>query len=331
MSCYHPLVGIPTGKLTENGKTDYKIIKSANLSRTGDFIEDLMRDYPDHIIVPCGRCIGCRLDYSRSWADRMMLELETSKSAVFATLTYDNDHIPCVEDDTGYKYAFTLCKKDCQDWMKRLRRHFKKKTVRFYLAGEYGSSTARPHYHAILFGLSLDDFPDKKVHGRSELGDLYYVDKGFTDIWSNGFCLLSDVSWKTCAYVARYVTKKIGAWYDFDFEFTGVEREFALMSRKPGLGRQYLKEHPDALDFTSINLSTPEGGRKIRIPKYYLRQLQLTDPERYDKLMSERKELATDAMLLKLQTSGLEYLEYLSGEEVAKMEQIKGLHRHTVK
>ena len=86
MSCYHPLVGIWKGDYTENGKKKYEI--QGNLDP---------RDCPsvyDKIVIPCGHCIGCRLDYSRSWADRMMLELETAGCGIFATMTYDNEHLP---------------------------------------------------------------------------------------------------------------------------------------------------------------------------------------------------------------------------------------------
>lgn len=86
MSCYHPLVGIFDGDYTDNGKKKFKIEGALNPY-------EVQFMHPGSTLIPCGRCIGCRLDYSRSWADRMMLELETEKKAIFVTLTYDNDHI----------------------------------------------------------------------------------------------------------------------------------------------------------------------------------------------------------------------------------------------
>lgn len=102
MSCYHPLIGIPQPSGT------YKIVSS----KDSEFFDWTRKQNPDSILIPCGRCLGCRLDYSRSWADRMMLELETSGSAVFLTLTYDQDHVPvamCDDDDLPLYY--TLWKK----------------------------------------------------------------------------------------------------------------------------------------------------------------------------------------------------------------------------
>lgn len=73
MPCYHPKIGIWTGELTERGKKKIRII---SLDKK-DTIKDLKKT--DSFLIPCGHCIGCRLEYSRKWADRMMLELETAK------------------------------------------------------------------------------------------------------------------------------------------------------------------------------------------------------------------------------------------------------------
>lgn len=318
MSCYHPLVGIWKGEYTANGKKKYQI--EGNLNPM-----DCPSTY-DHIVVPCGHCIGCRLDYSRSWADRMMLELEIAGKGLFVTLTYDNDHIPVSEWSNDLEpLNYTLDKRDCQLWMKRLRREYSDVKIRFYLAGEYGENTGRPHYHCILFGIGLDDVGDLVPHGRNELGQQYYICPRLSKTWSRGFVLVSDVSWKTCAYVARYVTKKLSGPDSLVYAVRNQEKEFSLMSRKPGIGKEYLDKNPDCLDYENINISTPEGGLKIRIPKYYLRQLQLTDPERYDKIMEERKSAAEDAMILKLGKTSLSYLDYLEVEEEKKISQLKGL------
>ena len=88
MPCYHPLIGIPTGETTVNGK---KKLFIRDLRNSGDAELELKKN-KDAVLIPCGRCFGCRLDYSRQWADRMMLELETEKKAVFLTLTYVHCH-----------------------------------------------------------------------------------------------------------------------------------------------------------------------------------------------------------------------------------------------
>lgn len=329
MSCYHPLVGWPTGEISEKGKPLYHIEGRGKL---GSMVnpEGFLADNTDAVLIPCGRCIGCRLDYSRKWADRMMLELAVQKKAIFVTLTYDNEHIPIVYDDDDFPICFTLKKEDVQLWMKRVRRHYGDKSLRFYLAGEYGSSTGRPHYHCILYGLSLDDFPKKRAYKKSELNDIYYIDDDFAARWNQGYVVIADVSWKTCAYVARYVTKKVLNQFPEAFEELGMVPEFSLMSRRPGIGKPYLDAHPDCLDLQSINISTPEGGRQIAIPKYYLKQLELTDPKRYASIIAERKMYAQDANAVKLFESGRDFLDHLEIEEQHKRNSVRGLSRSKV-
>lgn len=288
---------------------------------------------PRCVVVPCGHCIGCRLDYSRSWADRMMLELETAKKAIFVTLTYDNDHVPVLQDDeTGEFVGLTLNKRDAQLFMKNLRRDYDGKDghsfakIRYYLSGEYGDTTYRPHMHAIIFGLGLEDFPLKVPHGKNELGQQYFDIPELRACWPNGFVLASDVSWETCAYVSRYVMKKALKDGLSPCEL-GLEKEFVLMSRRPGLGREYLDQHPDCLDQQTINISTPKGGRKLSIPKYYIKQLELTDPEKFAKMKEVRKNMAIDSMLQKLDGTSLSILEQLEQEEDKKLRSIQALKR----
>ena len=320
MSCYHPMLGVPDYEsLSENGKRIYKILPYS-------IYDPLDRSlYPGAISIPCGKCIGCRLDYSRSWADRMMLELDHTKKGVFFTLTYDNDHVPLTCDDDGQFGWFTLEKSDLQKFFKRLRKRFKDKEIRFYAAGEYGSNTQRPHYHAIVFGLSLDDFPDRSLQGKNELGQCHYRSDLLQGIWKQGFCVLSDVSWKTCAYVARYVTKKVLSSDGF-LEYTyGCAPEFSLMSRRPGLGAYYMFDHPDM--FANSNIYVSGHDQPISIPKYHLKKLELIDKDLYDKIIQERSVYARDRELKKLINTDLSYVEQLEVEENKKLARTSALKR----
>lgn len=325
MSCYHPNIGIWNGEFTENGKKKIRIISMTK--------EDTVEDFKKvgAILIPCGHCIGCRLDYSRKWADRMMLELETAKKAVFVTLTYNNESAHWTQFDDEYNPMFaSLDKRDCQLFMKRLRKEFKSVKIRFYLAGEYGDKTLRPHYHAIIYGLGLSDFSDLRIFGTNEMHQNYYVSDKLEHIWGLGHVLLADVSWQTCAYVGRYVTKKMSGDKEITYAERNVCKEFSLMSRKPGIGADYLSLHPDCLDFGSINLSTPDGGLKIQIPKYYLDKLQLIDKEKYDKIKEDRRRFANDRMLLKLSKTDLGLAEYLETCEENKKASVKALNRKKV-
>ena len=116
MSCYHPLKGFPVGT-TANGKTDYKITSydvKAIMFRyhptSGAKMFDEIREnstaiysFPwrridDFVEIPCGHCIGCRLQKSRDWANRMMLEAQEHENNWFLTLTYNDKHLPVAND-----------------------------------------------------------------------------------------------------------------------------------------------------------------------------------------------------------------------------------------
>lgn len=322
MPCYRPWLGLPQDE-NENGKRPLSLVAPWNPDNSSLF--------PDAVRVPCGKCIGCRLDQSRQWADRMMLELDNTGKGIFLTLTYNNDHVPEPEDYEG-RGIYTLQKSDLQKFFKRLRKRYSDREIRFYACGEYGSTTYRPHYHAIVFGLSLDDFPEENKFfvGKNDLGDPYYNVKEIQDTWSIkgdqiGFVCVSEVSWKTCAYVARYVQKKVLGSHELFYEAYGLEKEFSLMSRRPGIGAYYLKKHPDLFDLS--NLYTKGNPNPISIPKYFLQKLSLTDPVKYDKLCNERKQFASDASLLKMQQTELEFCEQCVLEERLHSSKAKNLKR----
>ena len=106
--------------------------------------------------IPCGQCVGCRLEYSRQWAVRCCHESSLHIYNCFITLTYDPEHLP----DDG-----SLDIKHFQKFMKRLRDKLHPLRIRFFHCGEYGDKTRRPHYHALIFGYS---FPDRKILKKSK-------------------------------------------------------------------------------------------------------------------------------------------------------------------
>lgn len=318
MSCYRPLLGKFQGY--EEGKAQYKILPCSGIPA----------EYPD-INVPCGHCVGCRLDKSRQWADRMMLELDHSKTAIFVTLTYDPLNVPvaCSLDDGSV--LFTLNKRDVQLFMKRLRRSFDGREIRFYLAGEYGSQTHRPHYHAILFGLSLSDFPDIKPVSKNSFGQFLYSSQKMYEIWKLGNVALAEVSWQTCAYVARYCVKKLSDDVSREtFDSFGVQPEFSLMSRKPGIAGYYALEHPELIErskqyFSDSNGVTPRTS--CQTPKFVFDKLQLTNPELYDTIKKQRQAYARDKELIALSRTDLDFYEYNQVKEYNHERRSRGLIR----
>lgn len=320
MPCYRPLLGV----LETNSKGQrtgiYKIV--------GSYINNLQTKDPTSIRIPCGHCIGCRLDQSRQWADRMMLEFDVQKKGMFLTLTYDDDHVPLTEDDYGEFGALTLWKPDLQKFFKRLRKAFPENKLRYYAVGEYGSQTFRPHYHVILFGLDPYDLPDLEFYKQNDLKQPMFISRHMDAIWSNGFTTIANISWESCAYCARYVQKKIFAGHELLTDLYGVEKEFSLMSRRPGIGKPYLDAHPELFEWNRQYVDGYERG--INIPKYFLKNLELTDPDLYAILKESRLKYAKDKELLKLTETDLGLEEQLLIEENLKLSKSKALKRDMV-
>lgn len=147
MPCYFPMQGFRSKTLTDNGKR--KIVFSKNQG-----FEDLP------VTLPCGQCIGCRLEHSRQWAIRCLHEASLHEHNCFLTLTFDDEHLPKSE---------SLDVRDLQLFMKRLRKEYGK-GIRFYACGEYGEKYYRPHYHLCLFN---HDFHDKYLWKMSNDKPLY--------------------------------------------------------------------------------------------------------------------------------------------------------------
>lgn len=249
MPCYRPLRGWKTKQRTVNGK------RGITFDRKLGF-ED------QEVKLPCGRCIGCRLEYARQWAMRCMHEASLHDDNCFVTLTYEDAKLP---------YGNTLVKKDYQDFMKRLRWSIAPEKVRFYACGEYGDESLRPHYHAILFGY---DPPDKIALPRKSEYPLW-TSPELEELWGHGYVTVGSVTFESAGYVARYVTKKITGdmaekhYWRVD-EKTGkaheVAPEFALMSRRPGIGRDWIDKY--GLEVYRHD-SVIVNGREVLPPKYY--------------------------------------------------------------
>ena len=318
MACFHPNhVVVRDGQSLFLGSGAW--LKSDDLYYNDD------RNF--HALVPCGRCMGCRLDKARVWADRMLLELrDNDYKAIFVTLTYDNLHLPPAGRDLGagfhyladqddYDYLFddelwvlsasgapsSLSVRDTQLFLKRLRKQFRGRRLRYFLCGEYGPRTKRPHYHAIIYGLSLADFPDCRIHDFNNLGQPRYKSKSFQRIWNNGFCVLAPVNWNTCAYVSRYTTKKF---YKSDspgeYDYHRLQ-PFCTMSRRPGIGLLHaadLLSKGDKAFVRNVDLNGKDCVREIYLGRPFIRSAIRT-PLHFDSIVSlykRQKKRACDSV-----------------------------------
>lgn len=284
MPCYHPISGWLSRNFTPAGK------------RTVVFNpRDGLIDRP--VTIPCGQCIGCRLERSRQWAIRCVHEASLHEQNCFITLTYDDEHIP---SDGSLKLD------DLQRFFKRLRKRIYPHKVRYYAAGEYGEQLERPHYHACLFGWRPEDL---EIIRQNHDGSYLYISSFLSEIWPNGFNSVGDVTFESAAYVARYVTKKITGKQALKTDEDGltpyqreyidvltgevtvhdVTPEFVTMSRRPGIGKGWLEKYgSDVLSYDEVIIN----GKPCKPPKYYDRCFEKTDIERITYLKAKRKAAA---------------------------------------
>ncbi len=236
-----------------------------------------------HLTVPCGQCKGCRKEYARQWAMRILHEQSLWANNIFITLTYDDEHLP------EHK---TLVKRDFQLFMKRLRRPNKElkwippNPIRYYHCGEYGDKYERPHYHAILFNCNFSD--REQINGHKGLT----TSKTLKGLWENGHVSIGNVTFDSASYVAGYVQKKItGKMKDYidpsthlryyerltpDGEIVTLQQEYSTMSRRPGIaGLWFAKHKTDCYPSDNIHIN----GREMRPPKYYDKLFIESSPE----------------------------------------------------
>lgn len=229
--------------------------------------------------LPCGQCIGCRLDWAGDWAARCEKESKLHQSNCFITLTYEDKTLPI-----GGSTRSTISKRDWQLFMKRLRKAYPTNEIRFFACGEYGSLNERAHYHALLFN---HDFPDKRLwkpHPRSPL----YLSASLQSLWGLGYTSIGAVTYQSASYVARYVLKKLtGTRSDYEDR----AKPFVLMSRKPGIGSAWYDQFKDEV-YPAGQLLVGEAKPR-RTPRYFDEKYRKENPDGHFKMKLERRLVAT--------------------------------------
>lgn len=242
MTCYHPI-------------TAWRSIDGRGANGKWPLSFKANEGYKDlEVQIPCGKCIGCRLEKSRQWAMRCTHEATLHKENCFLTLTYDNYHL----DPSG-----SLNVTDIQLFMKRLRKRFSGKKIRYFQCGEYGDLHQRPHHHVIIFGL---DFHDKEL---AEIGNTkipLYTSNILSSLWPFGLHRIGSVTFESTAYVARYVLKKITG-EDAEDHYQGRIPEYITMSRRPGIAYGWIEKYKD--DVYPHDYVVIRDGIKCKPPAYY--------------------------------------------------------------
>lgn len=200
--------------------------------------------------VPCGKCPACLSKRSNGWIFRLLEQDKVSDTSLFVTLTYENKFFSKETGRITPKGYLTLVKRDFQLFMKRLRKLTTNGNIlKYYAVGEYGSSTFRPHFHAIIFNSNHSD-----------------IEKA----WSMGHVHIDHVNGNTVAYTTKYMHK--GRLIPVHANDDRIP-EFQLFSK--GLGLSYINEKTIA--FHNADLSrqylTALGGVKVPMPRIYRNKL----------------------------------------------------------
>lgn len=332
MSCFHPMRAFDVGDRTAKGKVKYQIE-----GETTTWVRRKDTGMPTHkyVEIPCGKCIGCRLEYSRQWAVRCLLESEYHNENYFITLTYDEEHLPRTLGNTCdgvlNEIVPTLKPKDLTDFIKRLRmyykRHYDIDNIRYFACGEYGETYGRPHYHVIIFGLPIPDI--EYFYTSIKTGEIVYKSDLLNSIWQNGFVGVGKVSFESCAYVARYVVKKRkGPDAKEYYQSLGIVPEFVRMSRRPGIAAAYFEDHKNEIyNVDEIIISRKNGPQKVKPCRYYDQKFDLEEPDLLAKIKENRQNGAKEALLQKLKRTSLTEEQYRELLEKNKMQSASKLLR----
>ena len=244
MQCLHPIT-----------------IKNPHWGTSKQTIDDTM-----YIQVPCGRCIACQNNRRSSWVLRNRFENLHCISSLFVTLTYSDDKLPL--SPCGIP---TLNYEDVKKFMKRLRKLYSGVKLRYFLCGEYGSKTFRPHYHSIIYDLPL------LTNGKDFIE---YYRKKISDVWKNGNVSASSVNDNRIGYITKYIIKSNE---DREkFEQCGIKPPRLLVSH--GLGKG-LQQH---LDYSNGVLRF--FGTTSAVPRYIIEKNRESSPDIQRDFDERRKE-----------------------------------------
>lgn len=251
-------------------------------------------------IRPCGQCHHCRQTRRRQKTTRLMLEGAMHEHILFVTLTYMDEFLPTETFDPNTGQVFShpdgvLEKRALQLFLKRLRKKFPPKTIRYFACGEYGDKNLRPHYHALLFGV-----------------DIKHSDK-IIDAWCDPATglLMCDPDritieeprshWDVAQYCNAYLTKQMTS--PKDERLQGRSPEFALFSKGIGFnavtgivtglnnlsGAAYIERHGDIPRNLVLNGKSMPIDRNLREKILDALQIsenaQIISKEKYDEEM----------------------------------------------
>lgn len=224
--------------------------------------------------LPCGKCLSCRLEYSRQWAIRCVHEAQMHEKNSFITLTYDDEHL----GDPKLDY------RDFQLFMKKLRKT-QNEPIGFFVTGEYGEKSKRKHWHAILFNYQPKDLTYKYTTERGHRVD---DSSTLTRLWGHGITECGSVTFESAGYCARYAAKKLVHGRDEDHGYNPISKK----SNKRAIGKSWLEKYwADVFLHGRVVLA---DGSTCGVPRYYEKWFKENHPEKWAYYVTNVKQKIMD-------------------------------------
>lgn len=212
------------------------------------------RETGREVLASCGRCRLCL--QKRAWILSSRIQLEAREydlaKVSVVTLTYRDDALVLTKGDEPRP---DLVPSHVRDWMKRYRMVRKRQGLgpcRYFLCGEYGSKSDRPHYHVVLFGVAACTRAEgTRAHKSGPLkgtANCCATCTQLNDSWGHGFvhCASAQGGSSLANYVSGYVQKRMHRADNFLLQ--GRHPEFARWSSKPPLGAGVIPRIVDVIE-----------------------------------------------------------------------------------
>lgn len=221
----------------------------------------------EYMLVPCGKCANCIISRSREWATRIIHELPYHNSSIFITLSYRDE---CLPEKGVNSEHYT-------NFIKRLRKKYYPRKIKYFACAEYGEKTFRPHYHAVIFGMSI--FDDFVYYMSTSKGKLY-----LHPCWDYGHIHVGAVTYESARYVAGYIGKK-------KTNSPGLQFNKPFQRQSQGIGYQWFKDNKDRISKTGkIKIKDKEIG----IPRYYQKKMDIDSHRKYIERLVKSNKRARD-------------------------------------
>jgi len=229
--------------------------------------------------VPCSRCYSCIQTKRSVWTFRLLMELRVAESAYFVTLTYDPQSVPYITEQ-GIIYE-NLDKSHVQQFTKALRQKIYRDNVtvkenrerwlkegvtgkwspkyRYFTVGEYGGQGDRPHYHIVMYNIPNDYIDTNNLTGK-------LFSETLEKIWNKGIIDIDEVARGSAHYMTKH---HLFPYTEIWLEDTDRQKPFAIMSKKPGLGLNWIDDKiTNYIKNSKNSYATLKDGSKIPIGRY---------------------------------------------------------------